>query len=144
MARKKITKETREKVLEEFNHRCARCGVDHPHLHHIDEDRSNSIVENLIPLCPNCHLTDQHNPTRKIEIEKLQLFRRYKDPAILKPQFHPIFIRMKFINDVKKGSDKTHELDLATRELVSFIKMFEMGRFYSSKIEELIVSPSCV
>lgn len=84
------------KVLKEFNHRCAKCGADNPHLHHIDENPSNNDALNLIPLCPNCHLIDQHDPTRLIEPGKLRLFRVYKDPTILKPQFHPLYSRLRF------------------------------------------------
>jgi 5-methylcytosine-specific restriction endonuclease McrA len=83
-----IPRTVRDQVMGEFNHRCAKCGADHPHLHHIDEDPSNNDPMNLIPLRPNCHLIDQHNPTQRIEPERLMLFRKYKDPAILTPQFH--------------------------------------------------------
>ncbi len=89
MVRKQIPKPIREAVLDEYNHRCAVCGGDRPQIHHIDEDHDNNDPMNLIPLCPNNHLNDQHNPTRKIPIPILSLFRKYKDPAILKPQFKP-------------------------------------------------------
>jgi hypothetical protein len=81
-----IPKQIREQVLVEFNHRCAVCGADRPQVHHIDEDPSNNEPLNLLPLCPNCHLIDQHNPTGGMEIPKLLLFRRFKDPAILRCQ----------------------------------------------------------
>src|SRR6266852_5884563 len=89
--RKAVPKATRSQVLAEFNHRCAVCGTDRPQIHHIDENPSNNDPMNLIPLCPNCHLTDQHNPTQPIDPAKLSLFRQYKDPMILTPQFHPLF-----------------------------------------------------
>ena len=57
-----IPKTVREAVLKEFNHRCAVCGGDRPHLDHIDEDPSNNDPFNLLPLCPNCHIRDRHNP----------------------------------------------------------------------------------
>jgi predicted HNH restriction endonuclease len=34
------------------------CGYDNLHalvVHHIDEDRSNNTIDNLIVLCANCH-----------------------------------------------------------------------------------------
>jgi 5-methylcytosine-specific restriction endonuclease McrA len=38
---------------------CNRCGYnEHPEIlevHHIDEDNTNNIIENLEVLCPNCH-----------------------------------------------------------------------------------------
>jgi hypothetical protein len=39
----------------------------------------------------NCHLIDQHNPTSPVHPKKLEMFRRFKDPAILKSQFHSGF-----------------------------------------------------
>ena len=42
-----------------YLHKCAVCGWDEDEdvldVHHIDEDRSNNSVDNLIILCPNCH-----------------------------------------------------------------------------------------
>ena len=107
MAKTRLTvpKPIREAVLKEFNHKCAICAKERPQVHHIDEDPSNNDRLNLIPLCPNCHLIDQHNPTAPMDAEKLRLFREFKDPTILKPQFHPLFKRMKFLNSVNSGSD---------------------------------------
>src|SRR5258708_3400137 len=91
---------TGEAVLKEFNYRCAVCGEDRPHLHHIDEDPSNQDSLNLLPLCPNCHLTDQHNPTARRDPRLLRLFRVHKDPTILSPQFFPLFERLLFLDDL--------------------------------------------
>src|SRR5256885_12038233 len=95
-----IPRDMRDKVLKEFHHKCAICGEADPQLHHIDENPSNNDQMNLIPLCPKCHLSDQHNPTKSIETDKLRLFRQFKDLAILKPQFHPLFIRLRFLNAI--------------------------------------------
>ena len=124
-------------VLKEFNHRCAVCGTDRPQVHHIDEDPSNNDPLNLIPLCPNCHLIDQHNPTIPMDAEKLRLFREYKDPAILKAQFHPLFIRMKFLNSIKDDS-KASDLWNSSGELVDLVAHLEMGGFYSKRIAGLV------
>ena len=46
-------------VLKKYNCRCQFCGNDDINileLHHIDEDPSNTTIDNLIPLCPNCHV----------------------------------------------------------------------------------------
>lgn len=38
--------------------KCAVCGYDRlVDLHHIDFDKTNSKIKNLIGLCPNCHLS---------------------------------------------------------------------------------------
>ncbi|MBL0150357.1 MAG: HNH endonuclease [Ideonella sp.] len=138
MARTAIPKKTSESVLREYNHRCAICGSDRPHLHHIDEDATNNAELNLLPLCPNCHLRDQHNPTHKIEPPKLQLFRQHKDPAILKPQFHPIFVRQAFLATVQAGDESVAELERCATELIEIVQALAMGDFYGKRLTELL------
>ncbi|WP_432745970.1 hypothetical protein ABXJ76_08365 [Methylobacter sp. G7] len=138
MMRETIPKKTKDALLDEYDHRCAVCGGDRPHLHHIDEDASHNELSNLLPLCPNCHLRDQHNPTRKIEIPKLQLFRKYKDPAILKPQFHPIYTRQLFLETVVSGEEDVGEIQSRVGELVELVQSLEMGEFYGKRLTEFI------
>jgi hypothetical protein len=138
MPRKTIPKATREIVNNEYDHRCAICASDRPHLHHIDEDATNNDVLNLLPLCPNCHLTDQHNPTKKIEIGKLKLFRKYKDPFILKSQYHPIYLRSFYLQNVEVNDSNITELEEKSKELIEFISSMEMGAFYGKRLEKLI------
>jgi len=127
--------------MKEFNHRCAIGGEDHPQIHHIDGDPSNNDPLNLIPLCPNCHLSDQHDPTRAIEPEKLTLLRIYRDPMVLKPQFHPLFLRIQFLDVDKKSNPDPKVLEQQASELVGFVAEMEMGNFYSKKINELVKKP---
>jgi hypothetical protein len=131
----------RDAVLREFNHRCAICGADRPQIHHIDENPGNNDLENLLPICPNCHLTDQHNPTVPADPEKLALFRRYKDPAILAPEFEPLFARMRFLAWIADSED-TEELEKKARELEDFVSYLEMGEFYSRLILEHLEASS--
>lgn len=130
-----IPKSTKESLLKEYNHRCSICGIHNPHIHHIDENPSNNDLENLIPLCPNCHLIDQHNPTSNISPNKLKLFRKYKDPTILSDEFEPLFRRMNFLYDIENGSI---ELSSSVKELIEFVASLKMGDFYSKRIKELI------
>ncbi len=127
-----------DRVLKEFNHRCAKCGANNPHLHHIDENPSNNDPLNLIPLCPNCHLVDQHNPTRLVEPGKLRLFRIYKDPTILKPQFHALYARFLFLES-SEGLYSLDELEEKAIELLDFILTMEKGDFYVRAIGKLIL-----
>lgn len=128
----------RDALLHEYYYRCAVCGGDRPRVYHIDEDHSNNELDNLLPLCPNCHLRDQHNPARRIDIQKLILFRKYKDPAILKPQFHPLYIRQIFLTEVELNDEPTDSLEQQANELVDFVSFLEMGSFYSKRIKELM------
>ncbi len=142
MTRPTVPKTLKEALLDEYDHRCAICGGDRPHVHHIDEDSSHNALDNLLPLCPNCHLRDQHNPTRKVDIPKLQLFRQYKDPAILKPQFHPIYLRQRFLDSITPGEDSVTDLESHAKELIEFIEALEMGDFYGKRLAELVGPPS--
>ena len=142
-----IPQKTRDQVLKEFRSKCAMCGMYDPQLHHIDEDPSNNDPINLIPLCPNCHLTDQHNPTQAIDPVKLRLFRQCKDPTILTPQFHPLFKRMRFLFEIQLDCDadqmikQSDEATTQSWELVKFVEYLQMGEFYSNQIERLVRRP---
>ena len=95
--RKRVPKVIKDRVLDEYNHLCAICGASRPQIHHIDENPANNDPLNLLPLCPNHHLTDVHNPTQKMDPLRLYLFRKYRDPQILSPQFEPLFKRLRFL-----------------------------------------------
>ena len=95
---------------------------------------------NLIPLCANHHLTDQHNPTQRIDPDKLRMFRRYKDPTILTPQFHALFRRARFL-DATEGYEGPVELEVACLDLVAFVESLEMGAFYGRQLLDLLFGP---
>jgi endogenous inhibitor of DNA gyrase (YacG/DUF329 family) len=62
-------------LFEKFNHKCQKCGWDKINtftnkipltIHHIDGDCTNSFLDNLELLCPNCHsLTEQYGSRNK-------------------------------------------------------------------------------
>ncbi len=135
MSRTPIPPKTKETVLKEFKHRCAICGRHDPHVHHIDGDATNHDIANLLPLCPNCHLTDQHNPTAPVDPRKIALFRKFKDPTILTPQFEPLFRRLTFVLEEGSGAKDTTG---RPRELIRFIMGLHMGEFYAGEIDCLL------
>lgn len=134
--REHVPKATRESVMGEFSYRCALCGTDDPQLHHIDEDPSNNEEMNLIPLCPNCHLTDQHDPTKQIDEEILQLFRRHRDPTILSSQFSVLYKRARpFLRP--EDYDYEEKKD-AVNTFLSFVSSLEHGDHYNGELSALI------
>jgi hypothetical protein len=135
-----VPKATREALLREFHHRCAICGGDRPHIHHIDEDPSHNDLANLLPLCPNCHLRDQHDPTAPMDRDKLRLFRTHRDPMILHERFHPVWSRCRFLLEVDERS--LEDLRTAAEELFQFVAAFEMGQFYAKRLRELLGEPA--
>jgi 5-methylcytosine-specific restriction endonuclease McrA len=135
--RTSIPRDTRDGVLREFNHQCAVCRAPHPHIHHIDGDPGNHSPDNLLPLCPNCHLVDNHNPTQRPDARKLKLFRIHKDPSILSAEFEPLFRRFTFLYAVESSA----ELDGASEavdELIAFVGSFQMGDFYAKRLATLL------
>ncbi len=138
-SRETVPKATREAVLREFRYRCAICASERPQLHHIDEDRANSDPWNLLPLCPNCHLLDQHDPTAPIDRDKLRLFRRYRDPMILHERFHPVWSRCRFLLDI--GERSRENLKTAAEELFQFVGALKMGDFYANRLRDLFGPP---
>ncbi len=136
-----IPKPVQEQVLNEYNHLCAVCGKERPQLHHIDEDPSNHDPMNLIPLCPNNHLIDVHNPTQPIEPELIKLLRKFKDPTVLTSQFHPLFVRVRFLDELEHKTDGI-SLTEKVSELVEFVKELEMGSFYASRIQKILSEPA--
>jgi hypothetical protein len=137
-ARIDIPKGVREQVYKEFDHRCAICGTGRPQLHHIDETPTNNTPLNLLPLCPNCHLSDEHNPTARYGQGRLGLLRRYKDPAILSPQFQPLYARLAFLGDVEASEEPTGEIEQGVQELVSFVRVLEKGAYYADRLQQLL------
>lgn len=46
------------KAFRVYQPKCVMCGLDEPcclEVHHIDENRKNNKIDNLIILCANCH-----------------------------------------------------------------------------------------
>jgi hypothetical protein len=139
--RTKVPAPTRQSVLREYNHRCAVCAADRPHLHHIDQNPDHNDPNNLIPLCPNCHLRDQHNPTSRVDPALLSLFRAHRDPTILRPQFKPLFNRLQFLNEIPDTAS-VDDLQTKAEELWRFVARLSMGEFYGQEIEKLTKKPS--
>jgi len=50
----------RKRALEAYGSVCAKCGYSKYEIvldvHHIDKDRKNNKVDNLVVLCPTCHM----------------------------------------------------------------------------------------
>ena len=134
-----VPRATRDALFREFNHRCAICGGERPHVHHIDEDPGNSDPLNLLPLCPNCHLRDQHDPTAPMDRDKLRLFRQHRDPMILHERFKPLWARCRFL--LKSDSLSREDLSAAADELSQFVRALEMGEFYGTRLQGLLSEP---
>jgi hypothetical protein len=139
--RPSIPKAIRDMVLNEFNHRCAMCGADRPQIHHIDGDPANNVPENLLPLCPNNHLLDSHNPTQPVDADKLRLLRQFKDPLVLSPAFDPLFRRTLFLLQLRDIPFNQDVIESQAEELVAFVRALAMGTFYADRLQQLLSYP---
>lgn len=143
----------KEQMLKDFNYRCALCGGDRPHVHHIDENPANNEPLNLLPLCPSCHISDQHDPTRGFDPVILRLLRKYRDPTVLSPQFIPLYRKLDLINRLcntvflkttenrEECQEAFRSLKVAVDDLVGFIKCLNMGPYYSRRVYQALGGP---
>lgn len=62
-----IQKIIKDKILENFNNKCWRCGsCDNLEIHHKDENPINNSLINLVVLCKKCHRPNHSHLKRKI------------------------------------------------------------------------------
>jgi len=62
-------------LQQEINSICPFCDnkdVEHFHIHHIDENNSNNIINNLILLCPLCHSKITKGDIAKSHVQKIK------------------------------------------------------------------------
>ncbi len=91
--------EYRRLAFHVYPHRCAVCGynnvLDILEVHHIDGNRANNDISNLIILCPNCH---------RLVTLKLYSVRRDGDEVIFSTVENPEDVRKQDYNIKKKNS----------------------------------------
>lgn len=64
--------EYRKKAIDEYGERCQVCGSEsNIQVHHRDGDRTNNDLENLIPLCKDCHYGVHHGEIEPLSKELL-------------------------------------------------------------------------
>ena len=72
----------RSMAMRNYLHRCAVCGWDEDELilqvHHIDANRKNNALDNLIILCPTCHAKIT---SHRYELIDRQIFKIQKSSA---------------------------------------------------------------
>lgn len=141
MPRKTISRAVCDEVLREFNHLCALCAKPNPQIHHIDGNPANNEPLNLIPLCPNHHLLDQHDPTADVHPLKLALFRFHKDPTVLADEFEPLFKRCRFLIEFDEETFSLSTCAAAVEQLVAFVRVLKMGDFYANRLSDLLSCP---
>lgn len=70
-------------------------------------------------------------------------YRRLREPVILAPQFHPLFVRLEFLRRVTPTTP-VKEIDRDVAELVQFVRTLNMGQFYGDKMEALLRRARCI
>lgn len=75
---KTVTYKIRQKILEKFNNKCILCGsTEELHVHHVDKNRKNNNLNNLLLVCEGCHFrfhgklkVDKSNEGKVIELRR--------------------------------------------------------------------------
>jgi hypothetical protein len=127
------------RVLREYRDRCALCGRnDRVTVRHLDGDRTNTDVLNLLPLCIRHDLVDPHDPTASPPAAKLRLFRVYKDPTILGPEFEVLFRRLHFllVPDVLRSAEDLHG---RAKDLIALVQAMKMADYYVPEVSKLLL-----
>ncbi|MFW6015730.1 MAG: HNH endonuclease [bacterium] len=135
--------ENKEKVIERANGKCEICNSknDRMEFHHIDEDRNNNSLDNLMYLCVSCHKKEYYNSGRNKKWDKGY------------PVYESEIVEIEFVGeemtyDIEMGSDNelghnyiandivthnSHSACYATISYVTaFLKYYFASEFYSS------------
>lgn len=126
------TTKFKKRLIELRGQKCENCGIEewlgmpiNLEVHHIDGDRRNNTLENLILLCPNCHsYTDNYkgrninNNTRKISDE--DFIQALKDnnnihQAILQLNLSPCSSNYNRAYKLIEENDITHLKEIKTK-----------------------------
>lgn len=106
----------REKCLSEKGEECFICGSDGVEIavHHVDGDRGNNDLENLIPLCYPCHLSI-HNGAKgyeewQNEVQDLQERDHSKTHIQVSGEVHELLKEHKRQHDVRSLNDALHDI----------------------------------
>jgi hypothetical protein len=131
-----IPEDTKRRLLLYIRYECCLCdskisGKRESNIHHINRDPSDNRIENLIPLCPNCHAKadrgdypeDHLKAFREAKIRKLgikKVFEKVTEPAIA---FKTLFTSKldECINLIEKKT-YTDKLNDLIDELIMLIK----------------------
>jgi hypothetical protein len=82
----------REKCLAQKINVCVACGTsDELIVHHIDGDRENDRLENLVPVCHSCHSQIHLQPDPSGEVKRLQDKLPHEVEGLATGRQHPAF-----------------------------------------------------
>ena len=118
--RKEWPKNVVDRILTQCHHRCCICPEHRrvAHIHHIDEDHSNSVEDNAVGLCGECH-SDVHTiSTMRRHITEDQI-RKYKSEWAAKCKDVDWFLRSNINSFRSVYYLNVHRLDSLYRELRS-------------------------
>ena len=118
------------RLVQESNNSCAFCNFSDAgrlEFHHIDEDPSNTIVENLIAVCPNCHssigekaITNEEVIARKQELQKKLNMKEDKNSTKIK-------IKDSTLNNPVIGNDNTVNITVKKQVTKKIVEKYPEG-----------------
>lgn len=107
----------REKALEEHGEECINCGAeDGIEVHHLNGDREDNNIANLVPLCRHCHRRLHREGLNGLEKELKPVDERsHIDPGTTSYQFSVSKTKWE---RWKQTVPRTKSLDTRLRELI--------------------------
>lgn len=132
--------ELKKQIVERDSCICQLCGTsiskNKPHVHHIDYDKKNSVLNNLITLCNSCHSLTNYRREDFIELfswmmQRLEFFNMLNKATIQHPEF-AIFDRTKNFQDQLQEM-RSWDKRMTTREILETFSVFigfERAKYY--------------
>jgi hypothetical protein len=131
-----ISSSTRQKILLYCRHECCLCdtkvsGAREKNIHHINGNPSDNDIENLILLCPNCHVkagrgdfTEEHLKTiRDAKILKLGIRKYMEQTPQPEVDFKNIFTaKLRKCVDLLSSRTRSDQLNDLIDELIMLFK----------------------
>ena len=71
--RTRMLEKLKSEVISKSNNRCCVCQTPFIQFHHIDENPSNNDIDNIAPLCPNCHSQAHSRTAMTVNLTRTRL-----------------------------------------------------------------------
>lgn len=68
-----VPEQLKSEILSRTNNRCCVCQTPFVQLHHLDGDPSNNDLDNIAPVCPNCHNQAHSNSALTLNLTPARL-----------------------------------------------------------------------
>lgn len=124
--------EYRNKCLSEKGEKCVECGTtEDVEVHHVDGDRLNNTLENLIPVCRSCH-AKIHSDSDEMEHWREKLLPEEKRTQTIAVEASP---ELKAMLELVKAESSANSYTEAVRHvLAEYHEIYSLLRDHESDL----------